>query len=166
MGAFQNIVNGMMQMDVFHLFFPWLLVLALTYGALNKADFFDDASVNGVTAIAISFMAIGGISLFVPRGLFTNFAAVLAFSLFAILGFIILLAVAGIDIDEYASEFEGNLAAIGALIFIIVGIIGTIITQVDLQLTAPSGGLFDEVILPVLILVFLFLVVAVTAGDS
>lgn len=165
MGAFQSIVNTMMQMDVFHLFFPWLLVLALTYGALNKANFFEDNSVNGVVAVAIAFMAIGGISLFVPQGLFTNFAAVLAFSLFAILGFIILLAVAGVDIDSYASEFDGNLAAVGALVFIVVGIIGTILTHVDIQLTAPSGGFFDQVVMPVLILVFLFLIVAVTAGE-
>ncbi|MFB6145984.1 MAG: hypothetical protein ABEJ99_05805 [Candidatus Nanohaloarchaea archaeon] len=165
MGAFASIVETMMGMNIFHLFFPWLMMLAIIYGALNKADFFEEQSVNGVLSFSVATLAMGGIYLFVPEGVFTNFAAVIAFSTFAIFGFVILLTMAGVDVGQY-TEIEGNFAALGAIIFIVIGIIGTLITQVDIDLGTGSGSLFDGVVMPILVLVFLIIVISLVTPSE
>lgn len=162
MGAFETIVQVMMEMNVFHLFFPWLLMLAIVYGVLEKIEFFDEATINGVISFSVATLSMGGIFLFVPEGLFTNFAAVIAFATFAIFGFIILLAMAGVDIENELSTVEGNLAAIGALVFIIIGVIGVLLTHVDINLGggAAGGSFFDDIVMPILVLVFLLVAIS------
>ncbi len=165
MGAFETIVQTMMDMNVFHLFFPWLLILAVTYGLLEKYDFFDD-SVNGTIALAFATIAMGGIFMFVPEGLFSHFAAVMAFGVFALLGLLILLAVVGIDPTEFEDP-QGELPGGAAIVIAIVGFIGVVVSQLDVR--ALLGGVqnsFQEVVMPILILVFLLLVVSTTTGGG
>ncbi len=165
MGAFESIVQTMMDMNVFHLFFPWLLLLAVTYGLLEKYEFFDE-SVNGTISLAFATMAMGGIFLFVPEGLFSHFAAVMAFGAFGILGLLILMAIAGIDIGEFEDP-QGELPGIVALVVFILGFLGVVVAQLDIgSLLGGVRNTFQEVVMPILILVFLLLVVSTTTGGG
>lgn len=172
MGAFENLVQAMASMDVFQLFFPWLFVLAVSFGLLEKHGVFsDDSSVNGVISLTLSFLTIGGLALFAPVGLFTHLAAALGFGIFAIIGFLILSAAAGVNLEE---ELGGqySLAGIGALVFTVVpliAVVGYYLNIEDILGLAASGtgaNVFDEVVMPILILVFLIIIVGATAGDS
>lgn len=159
----------MAQMDIFHLFFPWLFVLAVTFGLLEKHGVFsDDSSVNGVISLALAFLTVGGLAMFVPAGMFSHFAAALGFGLFAIIGLLIMFAAAGVNMDE-ALGGQNDLPTIGALVIVLVSFIAVIGYYLNVESIlgmATGGNVFDEVVMPVLILIFLLLVVTSTAGDS
>jgi hypothetical protein len=168
MGAFENVIQTMAGMEVFQLFFPWLFVLAVTYGLLQKNEVFsDDSSVNGVIALSMAFLTVGGAAMFVPAGMFTHFAAALGFGLFAIIGLLILFAAAGVDLGEELGK-KTSLPAIGALVITVVAFIAVIGQYLNIEsiLGGVSGNIFDQVVMPVLILVFLIIVVSLTARDS
>lgn len=168
--VFETIVETMMQMDVFHLFFPWLLVLAVTYGALDKYSWFEEDSINASVAVAVAFIAIGGLYLFVPAGLFPHFAAAVAFTAFGIIGLMVLLAIAGVDLNELDKDSPIAKSVMG---IVAVAFVGVLVIQftVDLPLDAFvqlfQGESFDEVVMPILTLVFLLGVIAIiTNGGS
>lgn len=166
MGAFAEVVRTMAGMDVFQLFFPWLLMLAVTYGVLEKYGIFsDDSGVNGAIALAVAFFATGGAFFFLPEGILSSFAAGLTFSVFGILGLMILLALAGVNLEEEMNREE--LPAIGALVLAILTFLGAFVFQADLgAMLGNVQNAFQDVVMPILILVFLIIVVALTAGGG
>lgn len=173
MGVFDSIVTTLMQNNAFHLFFPWLLILTITYGALNKYDVFEEETTIGVTALAVSFISIGGIYQFAPPSMFANFAAALAFGAFGLFGLLILFAIAGIDPstepkkdDEIFGPIQGMML-IGGLVIGIVSFVGVIAMQLDIE--SILGGVengFQEVVMPILILVFILLLVRSVGGND
>lgn len=172
MGAFATIVEVMAEMDVFQLFFPWLLVLSITYGVLEKSEAVsDDSSVNGAIALSMAFFAIGGAYLFLPEMILVRSAAALTFAIFALIGFMVLLGVSGVDIEEMGEEggISGNpVAGIAVLIFI-VGFIAILLSQdfiFDLVVSGSNTNLVEEVLMPILVLIFLALVVKWTLSDG
>ncbi|MFB6144829.1 MAG: hypothetical protein ABEJ98_05960 [Candidatus Nanohaloarchaea archaeon] len=169
MGVFGSIVATLMENNAFHLFFPWMLILTITYGALNRYDVFEEDATTGVAALSVAFISIGGIYQFAPPSMFANFAAALAFGAFGIFGLLVLFAVAGVDPTD-SEEQDGNwtgLLAIGALVIGIVSFVGVIASQLDIE--ALLGGVengFQEVVMPILILVFILIVVTSVGGDD
>lgn len=171
MGAFATIVEVMAGMNMFQLFFPWLLVLSISYGALKQSGVLgEDETVVGVASLAIAFFTIGGAYFFIPAGFFTHFFAAIAFTVFAVIGLVIILGVAGIDMTEYTT-LEGNIpAAVGIIAFLIIMISvaalyipwGAIFGGGNL---IGSGGVFEEVIMPILVLVFMLLVIIFATSE-
>lgn len=162
MGAFDQILSVMWEMGL-DLFFPWLIILAVTYGLLNKYEVIsEEDSVNGAIAIGLAFLGVLGISG--TSGLFTSFAAAITFGVFGILGLMVLMAVAGYDLTEHAEDSTSGPAIAGALIAII-SFIAVILNYVNFERWVPSENAFQEVFMPILVLIFLFLVIAVTVSD-
>jgi len=166
MGAFANLVQAMMAMDVFRLFFPWLLVLAVVYGVLeNSGVLSDDSSVNGVIALAVAFISIGGAYMFLPPGIMTSLAAGLTFAIFGLLGLMILLSVSGYDLSEGMEETQ--LPVLFAFIMAILIFIGAFAFQADIgSLLGNNVNAFQDAVMPILILVFLLAIVAITMGGG
>ena len=173
MGVFDSVVTTLMQNNAFHLFFPWLLILTVTYGALNKYDVFEEETTIGVTALAVSFISIGGIYQFAPPSMFANLAAALAFGVFGIFGLLVLFAVAGIDPAKEPSDSSKTfgpiqgLMLIGALIIGIVSFVGVIAYQLNVE--SILGGVengYQQVVMPILILVFILLLVRGVGGNK
>lgn len=166
--AFEIIVETMADMGVFQLFFPWLLVLATSYGVLDQSEVIsDDEMVNGLTALSIAFFAIGGAWLFYPAGLLTHLAAVFTFGIFGIIGLVVLMGVAGFDLEQLKEDKSGFPLIVAILVFII-GFLGVIVTQLDLSFLAPAdgGSPFEEVVMPILVLIFLALVILGVTGSE
>lgn len=170
MTLFGNIVQSMAGMNLFHLFFPWLLVLAVTYGVLTKYEVIsEDESINGIISLSAAFLTIGGAAMFIPEGAYTQLVGLISFGIMALIGVLILMAVAGYDISQLAEMDRSPLLAfaigIGAVSITVV-----ILTNVDLTplLNLFSGVSIDfDSIVPVLILVFMLLVVVfATPGSS
>jgi len=163
-GAFEIIIQTMTEMG-FRLFFPWFLVLAVTYGLLEKYEIIsDETQVNGSIALAMAFLTILGVSEFAPPGIFTNFAAAVSFGLFGLLGLMVLIAVTGYDLSEYE---DSGAPRIFAIVIFVVSFVTIVVTYVDIgSLIGESGQVFDEVILPILILIFFILIVRETAGSG
>lgn len=164
--AFEVIVETMVEMTVFQLFFPWLVVLAVTYGALTKYEFIsEDESVNGVLALGIAFMAVGGSFLFIPEGLLSHVVAALTFTIFAVIGLMIVLAIAGYDLSQLTEEKRSLPYLLGVALFII-SLLAIIPGYLPVDEALPEienpEQFFEDFVLPVLILLFLLAVVAMT----
>lgn len=167
--VFEKLIETMIQMNLFELFFPWLLTLAVTYGVLDKHDYFDEDSVNAVVALAISFIAVGGAYLFLPASLFPHFAAAIAFGAFGLVGLFILMALAGYDLEDLDSENPLAKIVLPAGLLVFAGIV---LVQFDFNfitdiLQVFEGESFDEVVMPILTMIFLLGIVgAITRGSD
>lgn len=161
MGAFNVIVEVMTEMG-FRLFLPWLLVLAVTYGLLEKYELVSgETQVNGSIALAMAFLTILGVNQYAPPGIFTNFAAAVSFGLFGLLGFMVLIAVTGYDLENYADKGAPRWFAVAIFV---VSFVTIIVSFVDMgQIVAEGQNAFEDVILPILVLIFFILIVRETA---
>lgn len=159
-------IEYMSQTDVIHLFFPWLLVLAFTYGVLEKYDVFEDETVNAAISLSFAFLSIGGIYFFAPGNIFVNFGAVMAFASFVALGFLIVMAVAGIDIQEM-TESEQNIPLVAGLgilgiglLVVVGGALGVPEMIADLSFEA---NFVQDIFMPILLLGFILGVIVFTS---
>ena len=173
MGAFATIVEVMASMDVFQLFFPWLLVLAITYGILEQSNVItEDQSVNGVIALSLAFFTIGGAYFFLPDMILIRFASALVFGVFAVLGLVVLLGISGVDLDDMGEDggVVGNPVAGIAMLIFVVAFIGILIAETGFGdlFTGASGTneAFEEFVMPVLVLLFMALTVRWTLGGG
>lgn len=171
MSLFADMIEYMSQTDIIHLFFPWVLVVAVTYGALDKYEIFDDPTVNGAISLAFSFLSMGGIYFFTPQGLFVNFGAALAFATFVALGFMIVMAVAGIEIDDMTDQ-EKSIPLAGGLLILGLGLIFGVLDVLNLGIAQNPPPLSDLVSLlqdvapPVLLIGFVLAVIYITSKSS
>lgn len=168
--VFETIIESMVEMQIFRFFFPWLLVLAVTYGVLEKYNFIsEDEFVNGSIALAIAFMAGGGAYMFLPAGLLTNVVAAATFAIFAVIGLMIVLGVAGYDLENLQDDDRSLPLLLGAGIFV-VALLAIISSFIGIPNILPEinnwDRVFEEMIMPILILVMIVALVAVTAGSS
>lgn len=168
--VFETIVTTMVEMTVFQVFFPWLLVLAITYGVLDQYNTVsEEDSVNAMIALAISFMAVGGTYLFIPEGMLTELVAGLTFGLFAVLGFLIIMGTAGFDLEQL-EDGDSLPFKIGTLIFLIsvitVGFGYTNAWERFVEFVGDPGVFFDEILMPIIVLLFLLGIVKSTVGAS
>lgn len=166
MSVFADLVIYMTETDIINLFFPWLLLLAFTFGSLQKYEFFEDEAVTGAVSISSSFLAIAGIYFFLPEALFTNFGAIVAFGAFAVLGIMIVMAVAGIDISDMGEDMEriplgAGLAVIGIGVLVLVA--GALPLDQFLDEISLSINLYEEVIMPVMVFGFILAVIYLTS---
>ena len=164
--VFETIAQTFVELSIFHLFFPWLLVLAVSFGVLEKYKIFgENAAVNGTIALSLAFLTIGGAFLFLPPGIFTNFAGALAFSIFGLIGLMLLLGISGADLEEMGGE--GSLPTVVGLILAIITFIGAFAFRADVgALLGDVTNVFQEVVMPILVLIFLLLIVGATAGGG
>lgn len=173
--AFEIIVETMVEMTAFQVFFPWLLVLAISYGVLDQYETVSsDDSVNAVIALAISFMAIGGSFLFIPEGMLTQLVAGLTLGLFAVLGLLIVMGTAGFDLSELSEDDRSLPLIAGVSIFGLTLLAVTfgytdvhnIVWDAFIESIDDPYVFFEEIVMPVLILAFMFGVVAFTLMGS
>lgn len=166
MGAFEQIAVTMSEAG-FEIFLPWLLVFSISYGLLNKYEFVSgEKDVNGVVSLAFAFLTVIGVSSFAPPGMWAHFAANIAFGMFGVLSLLILFAVAGYDVSNL-SDGSWSLPWILAGIIGIVSFIGVIVGYGNPgQLIGPGENLFDDVIMPILALVFVLSIVAITSSSD
>jgi len=170
MSLFQDMVTVMEQMNFFHLFLPWLLVLAVSYGALTKYNTIsDEESVNGVIALTLAFLTIGGAAMFIPPGMFPHFVGAISFGILGIIGFLILMAVGGFNLDKLEELDRNPLAGFGIAVGIIA-FVGVVLTHLEFDFLPDVTEIVTEINLeelyPLFILVFLLVVVvAATRGE-
>ncbi len=168
--VFEQIIQTMAEMQIFRFFFPWLLVLAVSYGVLEKYHFIsEDEFVNGSISLAIAFMAGGGAYMFIPAGLLTNVVAAATFGIFAVIGLMIVLGVAGYDLENLQDNDRSLPLILGAGIFV-VALLAIISNFFGIPNIIPDienwSKIFEEVVMPILILLMIVALVALTAGQS
>jgi hypothetical protein len=123
-GAFEQAVLTLQDLDMFRLGFPFILVFTLMYGVLQKYEFFEDQNITVAASLSFAFISVGGIYTFVPQGLLTNFGAVVALSVFFVFGLILTMAVAGINIEDYLDD--SSLPAILGVSFVMIGLFSSL----------------------------------------
>jgi len=168
MSLFADMIEYMSQTDIIHLFFPWVLVVAVTYGVLDNYEIFEDPTVDGAVSLAFSFLAMGGIYFFAPQGLFVNFGAALAFAAFVALGFMIVMAVAGIDVNDMTDQ-ERSIPLIGGLAILGLGLIAAVIDTVELpEVQNPPDliAMAQDILPPALLVVFVLAVIYITSKNT
>lgn len=166
--AFESMVQTMVDMGLLQLFFPWLLITALTYGALKKyaSDF--DESVVGAIAISVGFIGMAGIFLFAPEGLFAQFGAAIGFSIFGILGLIMVMGLVGVEFDNLNDAPLQNPVVLAGIGLVALSFIGVIATQFGLGPgtvfdTVLSIDLSEEFLMQMMVLVFIVVVIGIIA---
>lgn len=166
MSLFADLVIYMTETDIINLFFPWLLLLAFTFGSLQKYEFFEDEAVTAAVSISSSFLAIAGIYFFMPENLFANFGAIIAFAAFAVLGIMIVMAVAGINISDMDEDLERiplgaglTVIGIGALVLIAGALpVNDLVADIGF-----SVNIYEEIIMPLMVFGFILAVIALTS---
>lgn len=165
MSFFADLIVFMSETDVIHLFFPWLLLLAFTFGVLEKFEYFEE-EVNGAIALSSSFLAVAGVYFFMPEGIFANFGAVIALAGFVALGFMIVMAISGIDLEDMDDRTIAIPLGAG-LTILVLGLIaiGSGILPVEEAIDQLSFDVqfVEDVFMPVLLLGFILAVIYLTS---
>lgn len=119
--GFELLLQNLDKAGAFDLFLPWLLLLAVSYGILKKTEALgDENSVIAIASVAISFLGVGGIMSVVPAEFFTQFFALISVLLVVVLGIVIILGLAGIDIADLGETKWFNIGAVLTVIGIVV----------------------------------------------
>lgn len=166
MGVFDELVRMMIDMGVFQVIFPMLLVMAITFGALEKYEYFEDAMVNGAISLSLGLLTSAGMVMYAPQGLFTNLMAAIAFVAVGLLGMIVLAAIGGIDFSDI--EREDNPIGGIAIGVSIIALVLVFLYQYDLSGFIPDtgGDVWNDAVMPVLTMVFILLLVLFTASGG
>lgn len=101
--VFEELIMNLQGLGFFRYFMPFLLMMAVTYGILQRAELFEDETVDGVVAAVVSFMSIVGIYTFVGGAFFTQFFGVVTIAIFVLIGYVIILGTMGVDVTEVAN---------------------------------------------------------------
>lgn len=162
MSFMSEMVTFLAETDIISLFFPWLLLLAFTYGTLRKQEFFEDEAIAGAVALSVSFLAVAGVYYFLPSGVFTDLGAIIGFAAFVSLGFLIVMAMSGLELDE-KDQLKIPMGA--GLIVLIIGLIGVGVNNVP-SLDVGGVSAYEDVIMPIVFLLFILGVVSIAGkGD-
>lgn len=169
MAVFESLIQMMVDSGAYYIFI-WILFAAIIYGLLEKYEVLGDSSANGGAALGASLFTLLGIYVFAPEGLFLNFGAAVGFIVMAIFSAVILLSFSGIDVTELTEGIEGNILAGASLILVLIAFLGAL--AFNMNWSSLLGGtisedsrLWQDIIFPVLFLVFL-LIVMLAAMDS
>jgi hypothetical protein len=133
---------------------------------LEKYDWFVDDAVNAAISISTAFLSLGGVYFFAPSGIFVNFGALLAFASFVALGFLIVMAVAGIDIEDM-TDSEQNIPLLAGLGILGLGLLIIGGNALGLPEFLANLGLKDylvqDVVMPILLFGFILAVIVFTS---
>ena len=167
MSVFEQIMQLMIDAGAFYVFI-WLLLAGLIYGMLTKYEIFGDSSANAGIALGGSFFLLLGIYAFAPAGLFLNFGAALGFSLTAMIGLIIVLSMAGVEVTEMGDDGPGGPVFGIAITLFLISILGALAYNLDWgNLLGNVENTFQDVIFPILFLIFILIIVLVSmSGDD
>jgi hypothetical protein len=176
MAVFESLMQMMVESGGMYVFL-WLFFAAIFYGIIEKQELLGDSSASAGAALGASFFIIIGVFYAGPTmGVILDFAGGLGFIAVVIFGAAALLGLSGFSIEDFGSEdddhnpFEDNLLVIGALIMILIALIGAIGFNVSIEsaLGGLSGDVYQDVIFPIAFLLFLLLLIgaAVDGGDE
>lgn len=122
MVTFETLIQNLQEIYFFSYFMPFILVLAVTYGIIDKINLFEDNTVDATVSIVVAFMSLLGIYLLDISGVMIYFWGALSVGLVTVLGFVILAGMFGVDITQ--TEFEKKWIGIsGAIIIAVVLVI-------------------------------------------
>jgi hypothetical protein len=162
MAVFESLIQMMVDSGAYYIFI-WLLFAGLIYGMLEKYDIFSDTSAMGGVSLGASLFLLIGVYSFAPSGLFLNFSAAIGFALLTIFGMVILLSLGGMDITELGNDTSDNRVAGMAMLLVIIAFFGAL--AYNLNWTSLLGNVqntWQEVVFPILFLVFLLIVIRET----
>lgn len=161
--AFEAIVETMMDMGLLELFFPWLLVTAITFGALKQWDTFEEDSVIGAISVSVGFIALAGIYVFAPEGMFANFGAAIAFAFFGLLGLAMVMGLAGVSME--GDDIKKNPIAIAGLLLVTLAFVGVLGVNYGLGFLS-NITIGSEMLMQVFVLVFIVVIIGIVSRNG
>lgn len=114
MATFETLIQNLQDIYFFSYFMPFVFVLAVTYGIISKLELFEDDVVDGTVSIVVAFLAMLGVYTMNLADYMVYFFGALSVSLVAILGFVIVLGMFGLDVTEL--EFNKTWVGLSAAI--------------------------------------------------
>lgn len=166
MGLLESTVIFMEEAGLFRIGFPFILILSISYGLLNKAEFFEEDSVQAGASISFSFISMGAIFYFVPQGLILGATAAFAFALIGAFAFVVLTGISEEDSDEDQSDLPVKVVGVPIAM---TGLIGSIIYFVPILEFIPGvnpGNVLSTLVQPVLVILVLGGIIAMFVSDS
>lgn len=101
--VFSQLLQNLSSVGFFDLFLPFLLILAVTYGVLQRIELFEDDSVDATVSIVVALMSMFSMLTFVDAAFFTQFFGAVTLLVAVVLGYIIVLGLMGVDINDVAT---------------------------------------------------------------
>jgi predicted neutral ceramidase superfamily lipid hydrolase len=166
MGLLESTVIFMEEAGLFRIGFPFILILSISYGLLNKAEFFEEDSVQAGASISFSFISMGAIFYFVPQGLILGATAAFAFALIGAFAFVVLTGISEEDSDEDQSDLPVKVVGVPIAM---TGLIGSIIYFVPVLEFIPGvnpENVLSTLVQPVLVILVLGGIIAMFVSDS
>ncbi len=120
--GFRLLIENLQAVDAFEVFLPVLLFLAIYFGLLKKTEAIgDDDAVIGVASIALSFLTVFGVLMFVPQSFFPQFFGLVSIVLIAILSAVMAMGLTGFEFGPEGNRWA-QFAALGVgLVVLFVG---------------------------------------------
>lgn len=166
--GFGLLIENLEAVDAFEIFLPILLFLAIYFGLLKKTEAIgDDDAVIGVASIALSFITVFGVLMFVPANFFPQFFGVVSLVLVAILAAMLALGMTGFEFGPEGSTYA-QVAALGVgVIVIFVAVPGVIndLLSVDIMNVAITGEVWGWLTTLALIGVMAYAVKYLSGGE-
>lgn len=101
--VFSQLLTNLAEIGFFNLFLPFLLILAVTYGVLQRIELFEDETVDATVSIVVALMAMFSMLTFVDPVFFTQFFGAVTLLVAVIIGYIVVLGLMGVDITDVAT---------------------------------------------------------------
>lgn len=174
---FELVAKKMAEFGFFNYFFPFIIILALTYGILRKSKLMESRVAAGATSLAISFIVVFGFPLATGFELGTPLSAFFMQASVFILVFFIGLVTASLfypDLMERLPKLFVRrttlfaLVALAFVLFISSGLVG-VFTYGLIKGQGPPGISTDVIMLAVavfLAITFILIGVGVARGEG
>ncbi len=119
--GFELLFQNLQNVGFFEIGLPVIFFMAVFYGLLEKTGVLsDDEAVNGTAAIALALLTTLGILTVIPFSFFPQFFAALSVLVVLVLGVLLLMGMAGLDVSEGLGEDQQKYAVIGVVILLIL----------------------------------------------
>jgi len=167
---FLQVIQKLQSIGAFNFLFPFLLIMAITYGLLRKSQIFGDPNtnqaVNGVVSLVIGFMVLG-YPLLAGVDVETQMATFFMHSLAVMLIFIVGLMGASMflkpNLPEQIEEWTKNkitsiiiiCIGLGVLVFVTSGLVNLVVG--DIFLNISEDFLWSIIAIVVLIIPIAFI---------
>lgn len=168
MAVFESLIDNLRALGFFDFFLPFVFVMAVVYGVLQKAEVFEDETVDATVAIVSAFLSILGIRTFVDPSFFSQFFGLVVIALLIVLGFVVILGMMGVDVTDVMNDTsQTQRAGAGVAAFFVLVLLGMIAAAEDwLNFQAILDAITGEMALTALMIIGMFAVAAfVVAGD-
>lgn len=137
MAVFDIILGNLNTLKFYDFLFPWLFTLAITYGILAKAKFFEERSLQGLVSLLVAFFVVNYTPVGIPlSSFFTNLFGAGILILSVIFVVLLFMGLTGISPDKiFANTRTTGIIVILFAALVVIALMGGTVLSADVVTT-------------------------------